>query len=222
MITVRVSLPDEFPEMVREFREDICRCSGSAPVTVEVDSIPYALYLFAFTEDDPIPAGMLEFLFLNEVYRRGQCPRIGGAVIQSGISPIEDVIHVRSLAVRQTKQNSRVLTVLCQSVVDLATSLEARCLTAASSAGNERSASLQRNLGMKKLATMDADGHEIELSYLDLSEARERTRVWRRHRPVVQASPALRESGWMAPGRAEIDGFPSGPQEFRINRKVAV
>ncbi len=220
MITVRVSHPDEFPEMVREFREDICRASGSAPVAVEIEPIPYALYLFAFTKDDPIPAGMLEFLFLDEVYRRGQCPKIGAAVVESGISPIEDVIHVRSLAVRETRQNSRVLTVLCHSLVDLATSLDARCLTAAHSAGNERSASLQRKLGMTKLAAIDAAGHQIELSYLELSAARERTRVWRRHTPAVQASPRLCESGWIP--RGSEDGCSAGLQEFRINRKVAV
>lgn len=222
MITVRVSHPDEFPEMVREFREDICRCSGSAPVSAEVESIPYALYLFAFTNDDPLPAGMLEFLFLNEVYRRGKCPKIGLAIVQSGIAPIEDVIHVRSLAVRETKQNSRVLTVLCQSVVDLATSLEARCLTAAHSAGNERSANLQRKLGMTKLATINAAGEEIELSYLDLSVARERTQVWRRHRPAVRASPRLCESGWIPPSFAASGESAFGLEEFRINRKIAV
>ncbi len=182
MISVKLSDPWEFPDTVRQFREDICRCSGFDFDERSTSALSYALYLFAFTGGDASAAGMLEFFFFRDARAHGgPVP----SILLQKISPavtIKDVVHVGSLAIREDKRNSRVLTELCRAFVNLACSLGVRVVTVGSSIDNRRSAVLQSRMGLRPLGSFEAHGSSIDLSYCEMAVARERVARWDRRK----------------------------------------
>jgi hypothetical protein len=206
---IQLSQPEELPDKIGEFRREIHRCAGGDPAQADIRPRPYSLYLFGYLSGSPDPAGMLEFCYLTDPFRFGGSADTAVLDPVRAVAPLERVLHVGSLAVREGRRTSRVITALCQVFLECADGVNACGFTAASATVNDRSTRFQQSLGMLKLTSFNSAGKDIGLSYFDLADALRRASRWDRHFPDFR------------PSRRFTDSVTSASDEFRLARKLA-
>lgn len=220
MISVMVSLPEEDPGSIRRFREQIWVCAGGDRSEADVEARPCSLYLFALAGGGSQPIGMLEFCFVGHPSRfRGGSNTGDLAAGVAQFCPVDEVLHVGSLAVEEERKNSRVVTALCQGFLECAARLDVRGFTASSAVINTRSERFQRGLGMTKFLTYRAGDVEVEASFYDLTFAVRRAARWDRHKPKISLSEGfqrLRSEQFGGDDRLLTDS-----EEFRLVRRLA-
>jgi hypothetical protein len=126
---VRLGRSEDNVNAIVRFRSAALAQSNAAAEPNDIYPLPYALYLFAFDDGAPEPAGMAEFFVYDQAFDRfDDCP-YRAALDLERIATLEQVVHVRSLVVQQDKQDTA-RRLLYESMVSTATELGGRYLSA--------------------------------------------------------------------------------------------
>jgi hypothetical protein len=125
----------------------------------EEQPLRHAFYMFAYVDDDRVPAAMVEFYFYDEASHADPAGVQDVALSLSPFLPLDEVIHVRDARVRAPYRTSGLMSYLSGQLNMLSRSMGARYMTAASGATTAGFLSPWREEA-RRLGTFCAEGEE--------------------------------------------------------------
>ena len=184
---LELSSAEGHEQEIRAFRQQIGNAMGMRAEGPLLEPLPHAFYLFAYQEHDQPPAGMIEFFFYEDAFASYEKAVYNEAYDLSSIGPMNELVHVRSLVVKDQHRGS-LFVHLCSAMIEVSSALSRRYLTVVTRDNQNAALRFYQNAGMQRLGTLLIQGEPHTLCGVDLESGIRLFNRLRRGRSLVDSA----------------------------------